>query len=215
MNIDPLVAAGLVTREVRTGERDGTPTRTTVARRSYPTDQSDLWDVLTNPDRIQRWFLPVSGTLEPGGRYQLEGNAGGMIEACIEPESFSLTWEYGGSTSWLTVSLTSAGDETVLEVAHEAPDYPDFWKQYGPGAAGLGWDLALVALGNHLETGQNFGPDDEAAFSASPAGATFIQSAATSWADAAIADGDDAEVARAAAERSVAFYTPPPDADPV
>jgi hypothetical protein len=34
------------------------------------------------------------------------------------------------------------------------------------------------------------------------------------WAQAAIDDGDDPEQARAAAERTVAFYTTPPEATP-
>ena len=64
MTIDPLATAGLVAREVRTGSRDEAPTKIVIARRTYPTGQADLWDALTNPDRIPRWFLPVSGELE-------------------------------------------------------------------------------------------------------------------------------------------------------
>jgi uncharacterized protein YndB with AHSA1/START domain len=109
MTIDPLATAGLVTREVRSGSRDGAATKIAVARRTYSTDQADLWDALTNAERIPRWFLPVSGNLEPGGRYQLEGNAGGVIENCDEPESFAVTWEYGQMMSWLEVTLIPAG----------------------------------------------------------------------------------------------------------
>src|SRR5690606_23243912 len=42
--IDPVTVAGLVTREVRTGERRGTPTRIAVARRTYGTGPDDLWN---------------------------------------------------------------------------------------------------------------------------------------------------------------------------
>lgn len=52
--IDPAGTAGLVTREVRSGSRDGSPTKVAIARRTYPTDQADLWDVLTNAERIAR-----------------------------------------------------------------------------------------------------------------------------------------------------------------
>jgi uncharacterized protein YndB with AHSA1/START domain len=75
--IDPVTAAGLVARQIRSGERGGAPTRVAVARRAYPTDSADLWDCLTNPERIPRWFLPVTGELAEGGRYQVVGNAGG------------------------------------------------------------------------------------------------------------------------------------------
>src|SRR3546814_5783198 len=64
MIIDPVATAGLVAREVRTGSRDGVPTKIAVATRTYPTDQADLWDAVTNPDRIPRWFLPVSRSEE-------------------------------------------------------------------------------------------------------------------------------------------------------
>jgi uncharacterized protein YndB with AHSA1/START domain len=102
---DPVAMAGLVTREIRTGERGGLPTKIAVARRSYPTDASDLWDCLTSAERLPRWFLPISGELQLGGRYQLEGNAGGVVESCDEPWSFAVTWEYGGMVSWVVVTL--------------------------------------------------------------------------------------------------------------
>ena len=47
----------------------------------YDTGIDDLWDTVTNPERIPRWFLPISGELRVGGRYQFEGNAGGTITA--------------------------------------------------------------------------------------------------------------------------------------
>jgi uncharacterized protein YndB with AHSA1/START domain len=74
ISIDPVATSGLVTREIRSGSRDGAPTKVAVARRTYPTDQADLWHALTDPDRIPRWFLPVSGDFTVGGRYQIEGN---------------------------------------------------------------------------------------------------------------------------------------------
>src|SRR4029450_4047811 len=72
---------------------------------TYDTDIDDLWDAVTNPEHIPRWFLPVSGELKVGGRYQLEGNAGGVIERCEPPRSFAATWEYGGAISWIEVTL--------------------------------------------------------------------------------------------------------------
>ena len=93
---------------------------------------------LTNAGRIPRWFLPVSGNLRVGGRYQLEGNASGVVERCEEPESFAVTWEFGGALSWLEITLTPDGERTTLELAHEAPVDPERWAQYGPSAVGIG-----------------------------------------------------------------------------
>lgn len=214
MDIDPLAAAGLTTREVRTGTRDGESTRIAVARRTYATDRADLWDALTNPERLPRWFLPISGDLRVGGRYQLEGNAGGVVERCDEPESFGVTWEMRGAVSWLAVSLDPADRGTVLELTHEAPVEPEFWSQFGPGAVGLGWDLALVGLDRYVETGVGLDPEQVNPWSVSPDGVAFFERASTDWADAAIADGDDPEAARQASQRALAFYTTIPEGGP-
>ena len=209
--IDPVAKAGLVTREIRTGSREGAPTKIAVARRTYGTGQADLWDALTNAERIPRWFLPVSGELEPGGRYQIEGNAGGVVERCEPPESFALTGEMGPMVSWLEVRLIAAGEGTTLELVHEAHVDPDLWSEYGPGAVGLGWDGALMGLGQHIDTGAAIDPADAAAFPTSSDGVEFYRRAAAGWAEAAIGDGDERGAAEQAAERSLAFYTTVPE----
>jgi uncharacterized protein YndB with AHSA1/START domain len=211
VSFDPVAAAGLVTREVRSGFRDGAATRIAIARRSYHADQADLWDALTNADRVPRWFLPVSGDLRVGGRYQLQGNAGGVVERCKQPESFTVTWEFGGMLSWLEVTLKPDGDRTSLELAHEEPVDPDRWAQFGPSAVGVGWDLSLMSLGRHLDGRARRDPREAAAFPASPEGVQFIRAAAAAWAEAAVADGDEPGAAQQAATRTVGFYTSPPN----
>lgn len=212
MTIDPVAIAGLVAREVRSAERSGKPTKVVTARRDYETDQADLWDCITNPERVSRWFSAVSGDLKLGGSYSIEGNASGVIETCVEPETFSLTWVYGGGTSWVTVNLAPAGDgSTTLELIHEAPIWKAFWDQYGPGATGVGWALALLALHQHIATGDSWDNEIEAAFLSSPQGATFLEVTAAGWEQAAIADGDDPAAAKAAADACVVFYTPAPE----
>lgn len=211
---DPVTNAGLVTREIRSGFREGAATKIAVARRTYSTDQTDLWDAITNPSRIPRWFLPVDGDLDEGGRYQLEGNAGGIIERCDAPESFSATWEYGEMVSWLTVTLNATEGGTILELVHEAPVDPEMWDQFGSGAVGVGWDLGLLGLGLYLESGRPVDPQAAAGFTATPEGTQFVQAAAAGWADAAVSDGDDPASARAAAARTVDFYTAVPEDDP-
>jgi uncharacterized protein YndB with AHSA1/START domain len=211
MLTDPVATAGLVAREVRTGSRDGATTRIAVARRAYQTDQADLWDALTNPERLPRWFLPVTGDLSAGGRYQTEGNAGGVVEQCDAPKRFAVTWEMGPMVSWLEVTLTPDGEETVLELVHEAPVDPQMWDQFGPGAVGVGWDLALAGLDLHLATGEPVDPALATTFHATEGGRAFIRAAAAAWAEAAAADGDDPEKARAAGEATFAFYTAEPE----
>ncbi|AEG44179.1 SRPBCC family protein [Isoptericola variabilis] len=212
ITIDPAATARLVVREVRSGERDGAPTKVAVARRTYAAERDDVWDAVTSPERLPRWFAPVSGDLSEGGRYQVEGNAGGVVETCEAPERFAVTWEFGGTLSWLEVRLTESDGGTTLELVHESPVEPEFAERFGPGAVGVGWDLALMGLGLHLETDQAVDPAEGEAWTLSPDGVEFVRHASTGWAEAAIADGDDPEAARAAARNTLAFYTTPPDA---
>ncbi len=208
---DPAATAGLVTRQVRTGTRDGTLTRVAVARRTYATDQADLWNAVTDPERLRRWFSPVTGDLAEGGHYQVQGNAGGTVLRCDPPRSFSLTWEFGPMTSWVTVNVAEDDDGARLELLHEAPVDPDMWEMFGPGAVGVGWDLSLMGLGMHLESGASVDHDDAEAWAISPNGVEVTRQFAGAWADAAVADGDDHDLAHEAAARTVAFFTTPPD----
>jgi uncharacterized protein YndB with AHSA1/START domain len=208
MKIDIAATLGTVTREVGTREHDGRPARVVVAARTYDTTIDDLWDALTNAERIPRWFLPISGDLRPGGRYQLQGNAGGEIRTCEPPRHLAVTWEYGGQASWVTVRLTEeARERTRLELEHIAHVDDKFWDEYGPGAVGVGWDLAIMGLGRHLATGAAVDREAAMAWLTSPNGKGFVRGSSESWCRASIAAGTHAPAAHAAATRTTAFYT--------
>ena len=98
-----------VKRSVASLERHGKPARSVTLSRAYSTTIKDLWDAVTNRERIPRWFLPIGGKLELGGRYQLEGNAGGVITACEPPSHLAVIWEFGGDVSWLDIRLSDEG----------------------------------------------------------------------------------------------------------
>ena len=54
--------------------------RLLTAERHYPAEVEEVWDALTNPERVPRWLGgAVTGDLALGGRYQIEGNAGGEV----------------------------------------------------------------------------------------------------------------------------------------
>jgi uncharacterized protein YndB with AHSA1/START domain len=183
--------------------------RVVTIRRVYDTTVEDLWDVCTNPERIPRWFLPVSGELQEGGRYQLEGNAGGTISHCDAPNGFDATWEYAGEISWIELRLSAEPDGgTLFALEHIAHVDDERWAQFGPGAVGVGWDLGLLGLGLHLRGGGE--PVDPAEFmdwSASDEGRAFIVASSTAWGQASAASGTDAQVARERAARTTSFYT--------
>jgi uncharacterized protein YndB with AHSA1/START domain len=182
--------------------------RVVTVSQTYAATLAELWDACTSPERIPRWFLPVSGDLRAGGHYRLEGNASGTIERCDPPRSFALTWEYGEEVTWLEVRLEPAGEErTRLTLEHVAHVDDERWLRYGPGAVGIGWDLALVGLGRHLATGEPNDAAEFAAWAASPAGVEFVTRSSRDWAQASIAAGTADAEARAAQARVTAFYT--------
>jgi uncharacterized protein YndB with AHSA1/START domain len=187
----------------------GEATSTTIAR-TYNTDLDDLWDACTNAERIPRWFLPISGDLRLGGSYQLEGNAGGKIEHCDPPHAFSATWEYDGSMSWIEVRLTAESPgKTRFELTHIA-HINDHWREFGPGAAGVGWDGGLFGLARHLESGQAVDQEAAMAWMVSEEGRQFFTLAGEGWYEAHVASGEDPQRAREMADRTIASYTTAP-----
>ena len=204
-DIDPQINA--VRRAVSSRERDGREASVVAISQAYDTDVEDLWEACTTADRLARWFAPVSGDLRLGGRYQIEGNASGTVERCDPPKGFSLTWEFGGGVSWVEVRLTpEPGGGSRVELEHTA--YPEeHWEQYGPGAVGLGYDMALAALALHLTTGDVTNDQDHAAWWATAEGTRFLTASGERWCEADVAGGADPEAARAAADRTVAAYT--------
>lgn len=148
----------------------------------------------------------LSGDLRPGGRFQLEGNAGGDIRTCQSPHRLELTWEFGeAGTSFVSLQLAPAGDDmTELCLRHAVPD-DDHWAQFGPGAVGVGWDLTLLGLAAFV-AGEDLPP--EADFMSNPLTLAFMRRSAAEWASAHQATGVSAEVARQAAERTSAAYAP-------
>ena len=197
-------------REVREVERDGQPARAVQGSRFYATPSADLWDALTNPERIPRWFLPIRGDLKVGGRYQFEGNAGGTISRCDPPEALDVTWEFAGNLSWVSLRLAAEKDGSRLTLVHtmlqdEASE--EHWAKYGPGATGVGWDLSFFGLGLHLESGgEAIDPQANEAWLTSEPGRTFIRASARSWGHAHVVSGVEASEAEAMAARTASFY---------
>ena len=207
MQIDVVSFVGAVVREVENRERNGHPVRAVVASRDYDTDVDDLWDALTTAERIPRWFLPVSGDLRPGGKYQFEGNAGGAITACEPPRRLAVTWEFGGQVSWVEVDLADApGGRARLTLEHVVP-VDDHWVRFGPGAVGVGWDLTLMGLVLHLASGAAADKAEAAAWSGSEEGKAFVRRSAEAWCAAHIASGEDEAAARTTSALTAKFYT--------
>jgi len=204
-------ALGAEFREVRDVEHGGRPARAVEGSRLYSTEADDLWDALTNAERIPRWFLPIHGDLRLGGRYHLEGHAEGTITRCDPPEALDLTWEYAVNVSWVSLRLIPENAGVRLTLVHtmlkdEASEA--HWQTYGPGATGVGWDLSFLGLGLHLDSGGGtIDREADEAWLASNQGKAFLRACAEAWGSAHAKAGEDPQIAQAMAGRTASFYT--------
>ena len=209
-----------VAREVGSGRIAAGEGKLVRLRRTYPASIDDVWDALTNPSRIGRWFLPVSGDFRLGGNYQFEGNAGGKIVACERPNRLLVTWVYGDASDPATVSdlevrLTAAGeDSTVFELLHTAVVPDEMWDQFGPGAVGVGWDMGVLGLSLHLAgLGDALTtPAEKEAWQLSQEGREFATMSSEAWGEANRAAGADSDVVARNVAATTAFYTGEPAA---
>jgi uncharacterized protein YndB with AHSA1/START domain len=178
----------------------GADTIGVLLRRSYPATPEEVWDAVADPERLRRWFLPVTGELKVGGSFQLEGNAGGEILSCDAPTLLRVTW--GDPSSIVELRLAAAGaDKTDLELEHTVPK-----ALAGSGAGALyvgpGWDLAVLALGRFLTGGE---PIEESG----PEGVELGRASVEAWTAAIEESGTaTAEEIAAGREMSLAQFAP-------
>ncbi|WAZ26090.1 SRPBCC family protein [Streptomyces cinnabarinus] len=197
-------------REVGTRQVEAGDARTVLLRRSYDAEVADVWNAVTTPERIARWFLPVSGEFEVGGRYQFEGQAGGEILQCDEPSLLRVSWLFGPDPGFseVVVRLTAEGeDRTVLELEHVAVVPEEFWGQFGPGATGVGWDMVLLGLGMHLAGGGFASPEKAQEWAMSDEGKATHARSGELWGAAFTASGADAQAVASTTKATIAFYT--------
>ena len=196
------VARSVGARTIDTGEA-----HVVTVSQSYHTDTEDLWDAVTNIERIPRWLMPISGDLTVGGSYQLEGQANGTILTCDPPKNFTATWEYGGNVSWIDVSISSDGkDRARLVIDHIIGIDDQIWSEFGPGAVGIGWDSMLLGLAIHLGTGESIDPSFGQQWTGTDDGRRFMTLSGEGWYTANVTRGEDPAAARVLTERSIKAY---------
>ena len=206
-----------VQREVGEGTVPAGVGHRVLLRRDYDAPIEDVWDALTDPERIGRWFLPISGDYRVGGRYQLEGNAGGEILDCDQPNRVRVSWVMGemadaGPASEVEIRLTPAGAGSTTVVLEHVAIVPDeFWDQFGPGAVGVGWDGGVLGFSLHLRGGS---VDDPIAWQMSDEGREFFAQSSAAWGVAYEASGADPDAVKKAVANTTAFYAPDPQETP-
>jgi len=202
--IDIINQIEAIERDVRRREGADGEEVAVLVRRSYDAPNTDVWDALTDPERVKRWFYPVSGDLRAGGTFQLEGNAGGEIVSCEPPRLLRVT--FGGPTSLVELRLSSDGeDRTVLELEHTVPIA---MAMNGAGSlyTGPGWDGAFVSLDLYLH---GVVADDPIAAANSPEALELSRQSVQAWIAAVEASGTaTADEIAVAAEMSFATFAP-------
>jgi uncharacterized protein YndB with AHSA1/START domain len=189
---------GAIQRDVA---EDGDLVRVQMDRR-YPSPTEDVWEALTDPDRIRRWMMPISGDLRVGGSFQLEGNAGGEILHCERPHVLRVT--FGDPSSLVEVRLAEDGPDTVLTLEHTVP------KAMAGGVAGAlyvgpGWDGALLGLGLYLD---GHVAADPVAAANSPEAQEFSVASVAAWSGVLEAGGVDAATVAGAKEAAMSQFAP-------
>lgn len=105
--------------------------------RTYPSSKKDVWDAVTDPDRLSRWLGNVTGALHIGGRYRVDFGDGdiatGEVVTCREPDRLVVTWEFPDEgTTWVDVELADADTGTRFVLTHSGLRPSDL-AQYGAG----------------------------------------------------------------------------------
>jgi uncharacterized protein YndB with AHSA1/START domain len=127
--------------------------RAAVLKRRYDAPIQDVWDAVTTPDRIDRFFLPVRVDTE-AGTYAFQGQASGRILACEAPNLLRLEWipPDRADADQVEVRLTPDGeDATWLELEHASVAdvfHTDLdTDKFSPA---IGWEGPLHFLGEYL-----------------------------------------------------------------
>jgi uncharacterized protein YndB with AHSA1/START domain len=203
MIIDIAEQIGATSREVSRHHTESGETVVVTLQRRYPSDPTDVWQAITDPERVRRWFLPLTGDLREGGNFELEGNASGDIVKCEPPRHLVVT--FGGESSIVDVQLSGDGQQTLLKLTHSVP-----LEMAGSGAGALyvgpGWDGALMGIALYLAGEVS---EDPVAVANSPQVQDFNVSSIKEWVASIEASGTaDADAISAAQQASLAQFAP-------
>lgn len=100
-------------------------------------------------------------------------------------------------------------DGAFLTLEHELPSDEKseaHWEQYGPGATGLGWEMAIFGLDAHLSSDGQLHLEAGAAWAEGSQGKITLRIWAEAWGEAHVRAGAPAQTARGMDERTTGFY---------
>jgi uncharacterized protein YndB with AHSA1/START domain len=106
-------APALRRRRIPAGEA-----RVAVFQRTYDAAMEDVWSACTDPERLARWYVPVTGDLRVGGTFQQVNMGSGEIVACEPPSHLRLSLGGGADEIELWLREAPDGAGTLLELQH-------------------------------------------------------------------------------------------------
>ncbi|MGZ8745164.1 MAG: SRPBCC family protein [Nocardioides sp.] len=116
---------------------------------TWETDAADLWDAVSNPERLARWFAPIIGAVTVGGEFGIhfdDGDVPDMTLLSCDPGAFAFTWPTEAGSTEVRVEVLATGPTTsTLLLTHRllppasAPEY------------GAGWAAYVGQLRDHLD----------------------------------------------------------------
>jgi uncharacterized protein YndB with AHSA1/START domain len=121
--------------------------RTIELERDYPTARAEVWDAITDRERLARWLGSVT---RDGDRYVLDMGEGdvatGEITACEPGIRLEVTWSYGTEApSRLEVVLADDDAGCTLRLTHGR------LQAIGAAGYGAGWEDFLGSLARSLD----------------------------------------------------------------
>ena len=151
MPIPPHEQLQAVVRGLTTVERDGKPARRLTAERAYPAAVEEVWDALTSPERVPRWMggavtgdLSARRSLPDRGQRRRRGARVRAADRALAHLGVRRRGELGRRHP-----RRRGGADPAPPGAHRCVP-KEFWDQFGPGAVGIGWEMMLWGLHEHL-----------------------------------------------------------------
>lgn len=121
-----------------------------VLSRSYPVAAGRVWEALTDPGELSRWYGTWSGDPADGVvQVTMSAEEGDTalpmrIDACDPERRLALSSDLDGVRVELDLRLREGKDQTILELAQHLTDGVDM-GEWGPG-----WDFYLDRMGAAL-----------------------------------------------------------------
>ncbi|MEI2778119.1 MAG: SRPBCC domain-containing protein [Tetrasphaera sp.] len=115
----------------------------------FATDPADLWEALTDPERLRRWIAEVEGDLRVGGIFRARFTSGwegsGEVLVCDAPSRLVVeTTEDGGAPTTVEARLqaVATGTRLVIEERGIAAGQVAAYR--------IGWQVHVEDLGRYL-----------------------------------------------------------------